>query len=628
VDGANITSLDVKLRLLPGSRPINLSGHLIHLNYMDNKGTHQGGDYTIENLHSDYVDPYYPGWGSHDYNNKMKIIYESNNSEGEDPNLITRDTTVTLRFTGNFNTSGNIGSIGIYLHSGPNMHIDIKMPSIVDPSLNLTKYRGVVLLNNTNDLEIPRSNEDDWVILNNTYLEDQEIVLNRNLIIGDHGFLSLSNVTLRINSSENRELGIYVGEKGTLNAYKSTITSLNSPASEIIYGEEGWAIWPLEYNFQIFGNMKLDECELIYPYNSTGGFEIFSDDVIISNCTIFQGDLLCKYSSPKILNNVFCNESYINSVFGSPVIKWNIFKTERTYSIWCEYGSAVITNNIINSSSNGIRCTGGHFEIRDNTIKTWYEGIRCHDGRAIIEDNFIESSNDYGIIIAQGTSQIRNNIITGADGGILLFPLVIGKSPDFYQGIIENNVISGSGTGIMSSGDSYGFTSKHLFRNNLILNGTLGIACKNTDLVISNESLNTQLIGLVLIDSTAQVLNVTMKSSIVGVILSNSTSIIVNSYIKTHFGQVDFWEIKVSSSTDLYLSENAEARITNSKFDQNNILFEDEKSRVVLPNKTLSKNEPFPWLYVYIPLSVLSLIIIIGMIIQWRIRKRYEGRNL
>ena len=65
----------------------------------------------------------------------------------------------------------------------------------------------------------------DWFINNTTSISNEVIILTGNMTIGSNGTVTLENVTLKMNLTDEGAFGINITPGGTLNILNSTITT-------------------------------------------------------------------------------------------------------------------------------------------------------------------------------------------------------------------------------------------------------------------------------------------------------------------------------------------------------------------------------------------------------------------
>lgn len=199
-EDGNVTSLDVKIGLLPGSDTFDLSDLHVHIRYIGKWGESVVDDYMLNGAEN------YPFLD-------LNIIGAVDPDKVWDRNLITPNSTITFKIEGGFGSSP-VGNLKIYGTTSMliDIKIDLKMPPFITTPSLYTKYGGMVLFNSTEKLDYPSPSDNDWIIENATHIKDQEIRLDKNLIVLGTGRLSFDNVTLKINCTNRTRYGIFVGE--------------------------------------------------------------------------------------------------------------------------------------------------------------------------------------------------------------------------------------------------------------------------------------------------------------------------------------------------------------------------------------------------------------------------------
>ena len=136
-------------------------------------------------------------------------------------------------------------------------------------------------------------------------------------------------------------------------------------------------------------------------------------------------------------------------------------------------------------------------------------------------------------------------------------------------------------------------------------------------------------VGIKSEDSSLYLINTTIDKSNIAISAERSSVIIVNSEILNDArGTFELYGER-KEKCHFFLEDNSTIRIKNTDFDEDEVIFEDYKSRLILPHKTLRKEKPPPgWrFYANIALVVVT-VTIISLLIRWYIRgKREEGRG-
>ena len=395
----------------------------------------------------------------------------------------------------------------------------------------------VFLIGYTNEInaESKPPDDGDWIIENETLVKNKEILLNGNLIINNGSKLTFDNVTLKMNCTTNGEYKIKIKKGGEFFARNNTnITSNNTI---------------FLYKFEVHGKMELNNCVISDLWggerfriqdNFTGGIEIYSSNVSISNCSIinfftvgvnckvsminivnntigneknqqFTYGIICTSTDAKIFNNNISNTYYgIYSTYSNIIIYGNKFSND--ISLYCNYGIIEIKDNIftdnfisiygirinvtiLNNKLNGVGLFFGDYAyIANNLISQnlgLYYGIMGFNNNLTIENNTILGSNlknselpNIGMYISntqnvKSQAIIRKNHISQTKSAIIC-----------YNATILENVILNNEKGIYSVGGS-SIIQKNIFENN-----DEGIYSNSSTLQISENQFTNNKIGI------------------------------------------------------------------------------------------------------------------------------------
>jgi parallel beta-helix repeat protein len=247
--------------------------------------------------------------------------------------------------------------------------------------------------------DYPPPNEGDWVIRNETHVQDEIIIINGSINVLKNATLILNNVTILFNSSLSEPLGIYV--YGELKIFNSNITALRGA-----------------YIFQVDGNMTIKNSEIS---RVTGGISIDYGEVLIANSTIFNNleyAMVC-LGNPILDNNtIYSNYGGILTGFGAAPIICNNTITSNEWGIICNsMGFARIRGNyIFNNSLGGIIVELGQFEIHSNIIASnGGFGVRSDHATINANNNIIYDNERWGIF-SLGTPITQENNSFEKDG--------------------------------------------------------------------------------------------------------------------------------------------------------------------------------------------------------------------
>ena len=246
----------------------------------------------------------------------------------------------------------------------------------------------------------PPPEDGDWIINEKTYVGNETIELNGNLIIEEGASLTLKNVTVILNCTNDGEYKILVNGGGSFSILdldnnqltkfdKSNITSKNPDYEYKFLVEKG-----AEF---VMKNSELSECGYESGDDGSGGLTIKTDNSIIENSNFYnneRGIYLYAAKNSKITNNVI----YSNNWEG-------IYLKDSDEN-------KQIKNNDISKCKYGIRLySSDDNEIKDNKVfPNNQRGIYIFSSsnNQIINNNF--SNNDFGIYLqSSSNNQFKNN---------------------------------------------------------------------------------------------------------------------------------------------------------------------------------------------------------------------------
>ncbi|UCG69910.1 MAG: right-handed parallel beta-helix repeat-containing protein [Thermoplasmata archaeon] len=315
--------------------------------------------------------------------------------------------------------------------------------------------------------DYPPPNNGDWIIRNETSVSNETILLLGNLEVEENASLTLSNVTLLINSSIGDIHGIYVDKGGSLNVYNSNISNLSGP-----------------YIFTVDGDMIL-ESSLVS--NMLYGIDIEYGDVFIANSTIYNKNQYNMYGlkingSPTLINNyIHSNHRGIAINFGGAPLLINNTITSNNYGVVSiAYGFAtLIRNNISYNILGGITVELGHFEIHNNKVASnGGFGIESDHASINATNNTIYDNERWGIFSWGAPLFLENNTydvngMHNGEGDVLLEWDVLIKVFDQNNESIESVdlTIKDDQGDIVWSGTTIGNVRTLVLREYEIVNG-------------------------------------------------------------------------------------------------------------------------------------------------------------
>jgi parallel beta-helix repeat protein len=277
---------------------------------------------------------------------------------------------------------------------------DKKFLSIVILLFLLLNFTFIISANVKGDGlgDYPPPDNGDWIIRNETFVSNETILLFGNLDVEDNASLTLSNVTLLINSIISDIHGIFVDGKGEFNVYNSNISNLSGP-----------------YVFTVAGDMIIESSIVS---NMFFGIDIEYGDVLIANSTIHNNNQYNMYGvkingSPTLLNNqIYSNHRGVVINFGGAPLLINNTISSNNYGVVCiAYGFAtLIGNKILNNTLGGITVELGHFEIHNNEIASnGGFGIESDHASINATNNTIYDNERWGIFSWGAPLLLANN---------------------------------------------------------------------------------------------------------------------------------------------------------------------------------------------------------------------------
>ncbi|MEW6069697.1 MAG: right-handed parallel beta-helix repeat-containing protein [Candidatus Thermoplasmatota archaeon] len=387
----------------------------------------------------------------------------------------------------------------------------------------------------------------DLIIENETYIKDKTIVLNGDLLIMSNGNLTLDNTTLVMNCSENGQYKISVTAGGWLYLYNSNITAYDI-TTKLYEGDKATTkddICGLRYKFEVYGNMRIDESEISYLWRSVSEYKVGDKSYL------FVGDEagLRIFSSNVDISNSIFSESIggkdIDCVSSSPIIR--------------------------NCTLSGINCQDGASPtIRNNSLQL----IRVSDSSPVIDRNRLMSiSCRYSLPI------ITNNTVSGfggRGGGISLYHC--GAT------ISHNTLVDCGGIScefVLSKPYPRPHTVIPILINNCNLTSCdVGVYCWQNlgHTILSNSMIsNCTRYGLLCREEGgAAVANTLFSHNKVAIGCWSTHQVTISNCTIIYSKEYDFW-----------VGEDSHPRVFDTSFDESKVYFQDEKSTIILPDRTL-----------------------------------------
>ena len=244
--------------------------------------------------------------------------------------------------------------------------------------------------------EYPPPDEGDWFIGKETYVGNETIQLNGNLIVNRFGTLTLRNVTLVFMNVQQGEYGIEVRKEGTLN-----ILDLDDDP-----GTKG--------DRTIIKPMAPDD-QFTFKVQPEAGFLMKNSEV--ASCGFFSaaaGDtlgLIIQAKGTTVKNTLFrdCYNGITIQGESTTIVGCEI-KDSRNDGIHTTSSNSIIQDCSVTDSKNfGIYSTSPNTTIQDCRITGGQSnGIYSSAGSANILDCVVENTNSTGIYISGSGSNITN----------------------------------------------------------------------------------------------------------------------------------------------------------------------------------------------------------------------------
>ena len=345
----------------------------------------------------------------------------------------------------------------------------------------------------------PPSSIGDTFIDDISRWENETVVLNGNLTINSTGELTFYNVTLIMNSTYDGQFGIYVKEGGRFLVYSSNITAYDITTP--VWMQRPGRVWispGLKYKFVVHGNLTIQDSEISYlwgaanlpsPPSQRGGIRIFSNDVVIRNSYIHNGEVHgidAEGASNLTILNTTLSKNNVSGIFswGSEMsIQNSIITRNDLYGIWGFYGGGAVSdisvvkakNNIISRNSfSGIQCDWCDVELDNNEVLYNGEPNAGQGGIFLatpnwsrIENNTVAYNNRGGITVGCRELFMANNTIQGHTSR--------GLSLSSCRAVLISNRILDTTGGIESRGIAIGGNSQVLISRNTLERNDIGI---------------------------------------------------------------------------------------------------------------------------------------------------------
>lgn len=229
-------------------------------------------------------------------------------------------------------------------------------------------------------------------------------------------------------------------------------------------------------------------------------------------------------------------------------------------------------------------------------------GIFCYHSNPVIVNSTIKSNAEKGIYCFGASPRLEGNVIT-ENGGKGSFDAGVHVAYQSSPLIINNNISSNSMYGISISDASI-----PTVRDNEINNNKFGILVVDSSPSISNNTISDNWNGIYLLRSTNTLSEIALSSNRIGIYAYASISTVINSHIS-------------SSEFDFYLDGDSTLTVTNTTFDHGKVYFEDDGSRLILPDEVMRKEREESWQFIpieYYTIILLILLLIVLVAIIWK----------
>ncbi|MCK4971516.1 MAG: right-handed parallel beta-helix repeat-containing protein, partial [Thermoplasmata archaeon] len=387
--------------------------------------------------------------------------------------------------------------------------------------------------------QTPPPTSGDWVISDDTHIEDTRVYLKGNITVTASGNLTLVNVTVRMNQTSPGQYNILIESGGRFSlldrdgvfsvADSSRIHSQNWRNGFAITCEPG-------SHLRVIGSI-ISTCGI----GMTEALTIRTDDALIMNSTYSEGGLgiFIDGCAPVIINTTFwdCREYGIRVRNGSPLIESCTIKYTGDVGILIESSTKVDIRN----------CTFSRHKVAS-------------------------------IIALNGTVRVKNTSVSDSDGDGIVFD-------GAAEGLIERcDVFDIEGNGIHLIGNGT-FTISHNFIRVIRGNGII-VSESKSDIKIGWNHLDRCLNDSVILQRSWAIMNdnVIENSNRSGVVLSESSWVSMNGdvirdnandgidmrsgrYISA--GVLENIKVNRNGGTGIYLHDRSMLTLYNSSFRNN-----------------------------------------------------------
>lgn len=285
------------------------------------------------------------------------------------------------------------------------------------------------------------SGYNDWVITQNTTVQDEVIILNGSVVINGPYNLTLRNVTLKFNCTSNGEHNLTVSIGGALYLDNCTVTAYDPPNVWFMEGKAGSTILLNDSTFSYAG----------YDYGHPG-VEISSNNAKITYCSfenVFRSPYIFHADNVHISNCLIKNTTkhgiFLESSENGTIINNTVIENGEGAIVLSESPNSIVNGNSITGTGIGLH-ESGNSTISHNTIidsSSIPIGLEDSDN-STVSDNTITNASGWGIrLINCSNSTVNGNTLADSAGFNLGW--------HSNNSLVSNNTITGSWTGILLS---------------------------------------------------------------------------------------------------------------------------------------------------------------------------------
>ena len=214
-------------------------------------------------------------------------------------------------------------------------------------------------------------------------IENESLELKQSIYVHEDSSLLIRNSTITFTMTEEKGCSMYVAEGGRLEIMNSFIGSATSE-----YG----------YGFEIYGEATFADSRFSGIYgpddiiNGDGGMEIYSDDVVLFNCTIADNPV----------NGILIS-------CASPTIENCVIKGNEDDGIEIHHSNARIMNCTIQDNEWGMIFFDSKCRVLNNTIENNRHGIFIEFSSPVIRNNTFENNTEYAVGTLYGSAVDYND---------------------------------------------------------------------------------------------------------------------------------------------------------------------------------------------------------------------------